>query len=175
MFSRTLLKTSAPLLSSRFSNSLKLSYRLQSTTSTGNKLNPNSIVSNYSKGPITLKFTEDHEWLASHPDHTAFVGITPYASDAIGDVTYVELPEIGDKIEEGDIIGSIESVKSSNDIYAPIGGEVIAINETLNDDAPLVNQDPLGDGWIVQIKIDENADLSGLRNEQEYESFLKEE
>lgn len=172
MLSRTLLR--APISSRVFTNSLKLSYRYQSTA-INNKLNTKSLPSTHSNGPVTLKFTEDHEWIAAHPDHTAFIGITPYASDAIGDVTYVELPEVGDQIEEGDIIGSIESVKSSNDIFAPVAGEVIAINESLSDNAPLINEDPLGDGWIVQIKIDENTDFAELKSEEEYEGFLKEE
>jgi len=173
MFARTLLKSTSSTISKSIVNPLKLSYRYQSSLT--NKLNPSSFVSNYSKGPITLRFTEDHEWIAGHPDQTAFIGITPYASDAIGDVTYVELPDIGDKIEQGEIIGSIESVKSSNDIFAPIGGEVIKINENLNDNAPLVNKDPLGEGWIVQIKVDEGSNFDELKNEEQYDEFLKSE
>lgn len=176
MFSRTFVKSSIriPITRNVINSPLRLSYRYQSTIPE-NKLNPNSLVSKYSEGPINLRFTEDHEWIAIHPDNTAFVGITKYASNSIGDVTYVELPEVGESISQGDIIGSIESVKSSNDIFAPIGGEIIGVNEQLNDDAPLVNQDPLGEGWIVQVKIDENAKVELLKDEKEYEEFLKDE
>lgn len=177
MFSRTLVKSSirTPFIRTNVINQLRLSSIRYQSTIPENKLNPESVVSKYSNGPINLRFTEDHEWIAVHPDNTAFVGITKYASNSIGDVTYVELPEIGESIVQGDIIGSIESVKSSNDIYAPIGGEIIGINEELNDSAPLVNKDPLGEGWIVQIKIDENAKIELLKDEKEYEEFLKDE
>ncbi|CCH42590.1 Glycine cleavage system H protein [Wickerhamomyces ciferrii] len=173
MFSRSLLRSSSATSRLMLNNTLKLSFRYQSSLI--GKFNKESLINTYSKGPIDLRFTEDHEYVAAHPDQTAFIGITKYASDAIGDVTFVELPEIGDKIDQGDVIGSIESVKSSNDIFAPISGEVIAINEQLNDNAPLVNSDPLGDGWIVQVKVEDAEQLKELQNEQEYEESLKQD
>ncbi|KAG0677479.1 glycine cleavage system H-protein subunit [Pichia californica] len=145
--------------------------RLQSTF----KLNNNSIVSNYSKSPI-LKFTNEHEWISIHPDGTGFIGITNYASDALGDATFIELPiqQIGEEIKNGETISSVESVKSASDIYSPVDGKIIEVNEKLDDSPDLINSDPMGDGWIVKIKIDNNdPTLNDLMDVDSYKTFVE--
>lgn len=118
------------------------------------KLNVQSSMYKYLvNGPKFVKYTSQHEWLAVFEDDTAFVGITRYASEALGDVTFVEIPEVGDPVEVGESIGSIESVKSASEIYSPVSGEVYAVNEALESTPSLVNEDPQGEGWIAQIKL----------------------
>jgi len=139
------------------------------------KLNKDSFVYKYlESGPKDVKYTQEHEWLAIFSDDSAFVGITKYASEALGDVTFVELPEVGDQVEVGDVIGSVESVKSASDIYSPVSGEVVAINNDLESDPSLINSDPLGNGWIAQIKLADVDQLNGeeLLSEQAYEESL---
>ncbi|EGW32594.1 H-protein subunit of glycine cleavage system [Spathaspora passalidarum NRRL Y-27907] len=144
------------------------------------KLNKGSHVYKYlsGDGPEYVKYTPEHEWLAVFPDTSAFVGITDYASEALGDVTYVELPEVGDKVEVGDVIGSVESVKSASEIYSPVAGEIVAVNTDLNSNPTILNIDPMGNGWIAHIKLDdpeavkESAELMGI---EEYTASLAEE
>lgn len=143
------------------------------------KINTQSEVYKYlESGPKFVKFTPEHEWIAVHLDDTAFVGITTYASEALGDTTFVELPEVGVTYEEGESIGSVESVKSASEIYAPVAGEVIAINELLESKPQLINEDPMGGGWIAQIRLAGSADAvnekEGLLDEADYESSLEE-
>ncbi|ODQ64490.1 glycine cleavage system H protein [Nadsonia fulvescens var. elongata DSM 6958] len=138
-----------------------------------NALTKDSIVTKYSAGPIKVAYTEDHEWVALHEDGTAFVGITKYAADALGDATFVELATVGDAVEIGDSIGSIESVKSASEIYAPVTGEVSEANQLLDSNPGLVNQDPMGEGWIAQLQVGPNYDLSNLLDAAKYEEFLK--
>lgn len=147
--------------------------------STNHKLNTDSRAFKYSQeGPLFLKFTEEHEWLAVHKDDTAFIGITLYASDSLGDATFIELPEVGDRVEVGDSIGSVESVKSASEIYSPVAGEVVAVNETLESSPQLINEDPQGEAWIAHIKLNETADVVGqqenLLSAEEYEALLQE-
>lgn len=153
-----------------FSNNLTLS------NSVNHKLNKDSHVYKYlNQGPTSVRYTPEHEWLATFEDSSAFVGITKYASEALGDVTFVELPEVGDQVEVGDVIGSVESVKSASDIYSPVKGEVVAINLQLESEPQLLNNDPIGDGWIVHIKLDtEGGESSELLTEEAYEASLEE-
>ncbi|CAI5757136.1 unnamed protein product [Candida verbasci] len=126
--------------------------------------------------PIEHKFTEEHEYLKVYDDSTALLGITQYASQALGDVTFVELPEIGDRIEKGDTIGSVESVKSASEIYSPVSGEVIGINDALEGTPSILNHDPEVEGWIAHIKLDDIAevkDSEDLLDKENYEDFLK--
>lgn len=137
------------------------------------KISTDSPVYKYlDQPPRFVKFTSEHEWIAVHDDATAFVGITNYAADAIGDTTYVELPEVGASYEAGESIGGVESVKSASDIYSPVAGEVVAINDILESKPQLINEDPMGLGWIAQIKLQasiEEVELQeGLLNEDEY-------
>lgn len=148
-------------------------------TSTGYKLNTDSFAYKYLEaGPKYVKFTPEHEWLAVHEDDTAFIGITTYAAEALGDTTFVELPEVGVKYESGDSLGSVESVKSASEIYAPVTGEVIAVNENLESRPQLINEDPIGEGWIAQIRLAESAEtVNGkeeLLDEANYEASLSE-
>ena len=140
------------------------------------KINTDSFVYKYlEQGPKSVKFTSEHEWLAVHEDDTAFLGITKYASEALGDATFVELPEVGDKFETGEALGSVESVKSASEIYSPISGEVYAVNENLEHNPQLINDDPMGNGWMVQLKLTNPESEEGLLTEQEYEKSLEEQ
>ena len=111
-------------------------------------------------------------------DDTAFIGITNYASEALGDTTFVELPEVGVSYEAGESIGSVESVKSASEIYSPVSGEVIAINDILESKPQLINDDPMGAGWIAQIKLAETAEVvegkDDLLDGKQYEASLEE-
>lgn len=145
--------------------------------SVNHRLNKDSHVYKYlNEGPTSVRYTPEHEWIASFEDDSAFVGITKYASEALGDVTYVELPEVGDQVDVGDVIGSVESVKSASDIYSPVKGEVVGVNQQLESEPQLLNNDPIGDGWIVHIKVDtEAAESADLLSEEAYEASLEEQ
>ncbi len=108
--------------------------------------------------PNDLLYTKTHEWMRREGD-IAVVGITHYAQDELGEVVYVELPEVGRTAKPGDELGTLESVKAVSEFFAPAGGEVVEVNERLNDEPGLVNQDPFGEGWLVKIKIAEEGDL----------------
>ena len=119
---------------------------------------------------MTLKYTEDHEWLSVNGD-IATVGITHHAQDALGDVVFVELPEIGKSFAPKDIAGVVESVKAAADVYMPVSGEVTEINEALRADPALANSDPLGAGWFFKIKLSNPAELTALMDETSYSKF----
>lgn len=141
--------------------------------STNYKINTDSFVYKYlQQGPKAVKFTPEHEWLAVHEDDTGFLGITTYASEALGDATFVELPEVGEKFSAGETLGSVESVKSASDIYCPVAGEVVAVNDNLEHNPQLINTDPMGNGWMVQMKL-EDPSGEGLLTEAEYEAELE--
>ena len=122
--------------------------------------------------PEDLKYTAEHEWV-NIENEIATIGITDYAQDALTDVVWVELPMIGDKVESMEPFASVESVKSVSEIYAPLSGEVIEVNEDLEAAPETINNDPYGDGWICRIKLD-TEDLSGLLNHEDYRSLLGE-
>lgn len=117
-------------------------------------------------------FTKEHEWIKTE-DVVASIGITEYAQKELGDIVYVDLPSVGDSITKGDACSNIESVKAVSDIYAPISGEIIEINEALEDKPELLNQDPYGEGWIFKVRIDDSDELEELMNHEEYEEYLK--
>jgi len=119
--------------------------------------------------PDDYYYTKDHEWIKVK----ATVGITDFAQKQLGDVVYVELPEVGTKLEFHQSIGVIESVKAVSDIYSPVSGEVIELNEKLNDSPELVNQDPHGKGWIIRVKIKDEVELQKLMSADEYEKFIE--
>jgi glycine cleavage system H protein len=121
--------------------------------------------------PEDLEYTRSHEWVRTDDD-TATIGITDYAQEELGDIVYVELPEQGDSFDAGDSFGSIESVKAVSDIYTPVGGEVVEVNEALNDSPEKINEDPYGDGWIVKLRVSEEGDLLSA---SDYEQLLEEE
>ena len=112
----------------------------------------------------TMKYTEDHEWLAIEGD-VATVGITVHAQDALGDVVFVDLPEVGTTYAQKDTAGVVESVKAAADVYMPVSGEVIEVNEALRDEPTLVNTDPLKAGWFFKVKLSNTAELDALLNE----------
>ncbi|MBZ4654807.1 MAG: glycine cleavage system protein [Peptococcaceae bacterium] len=122
--------------------------------------------------PSHLKYTREHEWI-SIEGNKAVIGITEYAQKALGDVVFVELPELERKVEIGEAFGVVESVKAVSDIYAPCSGTITAVNEALLDSPELINQDPYGDGWIIEMEISE---LSGdLLSAEEYEDLIAQE
>ncbi|MGM0422432.1 MAG: glycine cleavage system protein GcvH [Pseudomonadota bacterium] len=120
----------------------------------------------------TLYYTEDHEYIRVDGE-VGTVGISEYAQSQLGDVVYVELPEPGTQFDQTDETGVIESVKVASEIYAPVSGEIIETNEALESNAGLVNDDPMGDGWIYKIKIIDDAELVGLKDEDDYEEFIQ--
>jgi glycine cleavage system H protein len=118
-----------------------------------------------------MKFTTEHEWIR-FDGTTAVVGISNYAQEQLGDVVYVELPEIAKKFSRGDNVGVVESVKAVGEIYMPLPGTINAVNERLEDEPELVNTAPMGDGWLFKIAPDEGTDVDGLMDEAEYAEFI---
>ena len=119
---------------------------------------------------MSLKYTEDHEWLKIEGD-IATVGITAHAQDALGDVVFVELPEIGRGYAQKDTAGVVESVKAAADVYMPVSGEVVEVNEALRDDPSLANSDPQGAGWFFKVRLAEPAQVAALMDEAAYTAF----
>ena len=121
--------------------------------------------------PKNLKFTQTHEWLNSSQDDM-IVGITAHAQELLGDMVFVDLPEIGDNVTAGDELGVVESVKAASDFYAPISGVVVAINEQVSNDPALVNSDPYGAGWLVKIKASHPEEINDLLNAEQYQEEI---
>ena len=122
--------------------------------------------------PAELKYVASHEWLRQEDDGTITVGITEHAQDLLGDIVYVELPEMGENVSADDEIAVVESVKAASDVYAPISGEIVAINEELEDAPETINTDPYGDGWFFRIKPDNAEDFDGLLSADDYKNEL---
>jgi len=122
--------------------------------------------------PEDVKYAEDHEWVKLSGD-TARIGISDYAQDQLGDIVFVELPEVGDSFVKGDEFGTLESVKAVSELYMPVGGEVTAINETLEDSPELVNNAPYEDGWMIEIKIADASEADALMDKGAYLKALK--
>jgi glycine cleavage system H protein len=122
--------------------------------------------------PKEFRYTKEHEWIKVEGNEGT-VGITDFAQNHLGDIIYVELPEIGKKLEAHQAIGVVESVKSVSDVYTPVAGEITAVNGELGQTADLVNKDPHGKGWIVRLKIGDKAGLAGLMDVNEYEKYLE--
>lgn len=118
---------------------------------------------------MNLKFTQDHEWIDID---TGTVGITDYAADQLGDVVYVELPEVGAHIDKKGSVAVVESVKAASEIYAPVSGEISEVNEDLSKTPALVNESPLEDGWFFKIEIEDMSELQDLMDEDEYQAFV---
>ena len=119
---------------------------------------------------MTTKFTEDHEWITVDGD-IATVGITVHAQDALGDVVFVDLPEVGKTIAQKDIAGVVESVKAAADVYMPVSGEIVEVNEDLRNDPSLANSDPLGAGWFFKVKLSNAGEVAALLDETAYTAF----
>jgi glycine cleavage system H protein len=122
--------------------------------------------------PEELLYTKEHEWVRVD-DAVAVIGITEYAQDQLGDVVYVELPEVGTQVEQFARCGSIESVKTVSDLYAPISGEVVNINDALNEQPELVNNEPYGSGWVAEIQVRDTQELDNLLSASEYEKLIQ--
>lgn len=122
--------------------------------------------------PGDLRYTKEHEWLRQEEDGSVTVGITDHAQTALGDLVYVELPEVGQEVESGGEMAVVESVKAASDVYAPIGGTVTEVNEELSDDPEKINADPYGDGWIVRLQPSEDA--HDTMSPDDYQAFLDE-
>jgi len=120
---------------------------------------------------MTIKFSKDHEWINAADTNAAVVGITVHAQDALGDVVFVDLPAVGASFSQGDVAGVVESVKAAADVYIPVSGEVVEVNEALRADPSLANSDPLGAGWFFKIKLSDPSQLDGLMDETAYSSF----
>jgi len=121
-----------------------------------------------------VKYTKEHEWIKVD-GKIATMGITDYAQEQMGDIVYVELPDDGELISKGDAFGVVESVKSVSDVYAPISGKVVEINEPLKDNPETVNEDPYNEGWICKIEMSDTNELNDLMDAKEYEEFVSEE
>jgi len=119
--------------------------------------------------PADLKYVASHEWLRQEADGTLTIGITDHAQDLLGDIVYVELPEVGATVEADDEIAVVESVKAASDVYAPIAGEIIEINSALIDAPETINSDPYGDGWFFKIRPDNADDYDGLMDADDYQ------
>jgi glycine cleavage system H protein len=118
------------------------------------------------------KYHEEHEWVRVEGDE-AIVGISDYAQDALSDVVYVELPEVGDIFDQGEVFATVESVKAASDVFMPVTGEILAINEDLEDSPELVNSDPYGAAWFVRIRIADPSELDGLMDAKAYQAFIE--
>jgi len=124
--------------------------------------------------PKGLKYSKEHEWVATE-DTVATVGITDHAQEQLGEIVYIELPSVGDKISKDDPFGVVESVKAVSDIYAPISGTVTEINQELVESPEMVNEDPYGDGWLIKIRVTDAAELDDLMDSEEYQGMVAEE
>lgn len=124
--------------------------------------------------PEDLRYSKDHEWIRIEGD-TGTVGITDHAQNSLGDVVYVELPKEGDKFAAHDSFGSVESVKAVSELFLPVAGEIVEVNETLQDEPEKVNNDPYGEGWMVKIRLSDAGEADSLLEAAEYEDFLKAE
>ena len=128
-----------------------------------------------SENPEELKYVETHEWVREDGDRTVIVGITDYAQGALGDVVYVELPEVDSEVETGDEVAVVESVKAASDIYAPLSGTITEVNESLEGNPELVNTDPYRDGWFFRLKLRDVEELSSLMDSESYSELCDNE
>jgi glycine cleavage system H protein len=121
--------------------------------------------------PSDYLYSRDHEWVRVEGD-SCVLGITQYAQEELGEIVFVELPEVGDSFSATDEVGTIESVKAVAEVYTPVAGEVAEVNSALEDEPELVNDDPHGDGWLIKLKVSDKGDLSELMNAEQYEEYI---
>ena len=121
--------------------------------------------------PEGLKYSKEHEWVLVEND-VATIGITEFAQDELGDIVYVELPQVGEKISMDDPFGSVESVKAVSDIFAPISGSVVEVNDTLPDSPEIINEDPYGDGWMLKVQMTDKDELKELMSSDDYAEYI---
>ncbi|KGM34753.1 glycine cleavage system protein GcvH [Inquilinus limosus] len=127
-----------------------------------------------SNTPSDLRYSEDHEWVRVEADGTATVGITDHAQATLGDIVFVELPEVGRKVSAHDPVGVVESVKAASDIFTPVSGEIVAANQELADGPETVNEEPYGDGWIFKLKLSDKSELDKLLSPDAYAKLIAE-
>lgn len=120
---------------------------------------------------MTVKYTQEHEWVQTEGDAPSVVGITVHAQDALGDVVFVDLPEVGRSYQQGEVAGVVESVKAAADVYMPVTGEVVEVNEALRADPSLANSDPLGAGWFFKVRLADPGQLTSLMDATAYDAF----
>ncbi|WP_020659841.1 glycine cleavage system protein GcvH [Amycolatopsis benzoatilytica] len=123
--------------------------------------------------PEELRYTEEHEWVATREGSLVRVGITEYAQDQLGDVVFVDLPEVGKQVGAGDVFGEVESTKSVSELFAPVDGEIVSVNSAVADSPELINSDPYGEGWLVEIRLDDPAGLEALLEAEAYQALIK--
>src|SRR5438105_15715597 len=126
------------------------------------------------EAPPGLKYSKEHEWVATE-ETVATVGITDHAQEQLGEIVYIELPAIGEKVSKDDPFGVVESVKAVSDIYAPVSGTVVEVNEDLAESPEVVNEDPYGDGWLIKVRMSDASDLEDLMENEEYEEMIARE
>lgn len=124
--------------------------------------------------PSHLKYTESHEWVSTEDNGNTRIGISDHAQAALGDLVFVELPVVGDEINQGDPCAVVESVKAASEIYAPVSGKVVAINEDLDADPALINAEPYSDGWLFELELIDQEELDGLKDAETYAASLEE-
>ena len=122
--------------------------------------------------PTDLLYTKEHEWIRLHDDGTATIGITDYAQESLGDITFVEFPDTGDSFEMGDTFGVVESVKAASDLYMPVSAEVVEVNEEVDASPELVNQDPYNQGWLLKIRLSDTSQTSELLKPEAYSELI---
>ncbi len=124
--------------------------------------------------PEDLSYTNEHEWV-NVEDELVIIGITDFAQEALGEIVYIELPGEGDEVVKGESFGAVESTKSVSDLYSPVTGEVVEINEVLLDSPELVNEDPYGDAWMIKVRVSDEPELEGLLDYEEYAAYIENE
>jgi glycine cleavage system H protein len=127
------------------------------------------------ENPHDRLYSEEHEWAKDNEDGTITMGITDYAQEMLTDIVYVELPEIGKKVQQMEPVAVVESVKSVSDVYSPVSGEVVEVNDLLEDQPELINQDAFGEGWIARIQMDDSDELDNLMDAESYTAMIEEE
>ena len=123
---------------------------------------------------MTIKYSEDHEWIELTEDGLVTVVITEFAQEQLGDLVFIELPDVSDEVSQGDNICVIESVKAASDLIAPVSGEIMSVNDRLNDEPELASEDPLAEGWFVKIQLSDTSEFDALMDEAAYQEFIEE-
>lgn len=126
--------------------------------------------------PTDLKYTEEHEWVRVEADGTAYIGVTDFAQEELGDIVYVEVETVGETLDQNEVFGTVEAVKTTSDLFMPIGGEILEFNKELDeaetDNPQAINESPYGNGWIVKVKITDLSQLDALMNSEAYEALV---
>ena len=122
---------------------------------------------------MSVKYSEDHVWVKVQDEDLVTIGITDFAQEQLGDLVYIELPKVGHEFSRGDNISVIEAVKSASDLVAPVSGEIVEVNDRLDDDPELVSEDSMGEGWFIKVKLSKRSELDELMDEESYQTFIE--